>query len=139
VIRHGHIELDYDPGNLPDTGAAVAITLFRPGDNQAVLVVAAADPAAVEARLRPQLGKSLCVAPSCWTKNQLDDIRRHLREKSKQWNLYQLGPIHADDGQAHLAARLLRFLPEIAARAAALPPASWNSSHGSPPSGTARP
>jgi hypothetical protein len=37
----------------------------------------------VEARLRPQLGKSLCVAPSSWTKNQLDDIRRHLREKSE--------------------------------------------------------
>ncbi len=57
VIRHGHIELDYDRGNLADTGAAVAITLFRPGDNQAVLV-AAADPAAVEARLGPDLGGS---------------------------------------------------------------------------------
>src|ERR1700677_2110258 len=53
--RRGDIELSYDPGDLTSTGAATAISLFRPGKNQAVLVVAAADLAAVETWLRPQL------------------------------------------------------------------------------------
>ena len=89
--RHGDIELSYDPWDLADTGAAVAITLFHPGSNQAVLVVAAADLAVVEARLRPQLGTSLCVIPSRWTKDQLDDVRGQLHQRWQQWNLYQLG------------------------------------------------
>src|SRR5271167_376035 len=67
--RRGDIELSYDLGDLASTGAATAITLFHPGKNQAVLVVAAADLAAVEARLRPQLGTSLCVVPSRWTQD----------------------------------------------------------------------
>jgi len=119
--RRGDIELSYDLGDLADTGAATAITLFHPGKNQAVLVVAAADLAAVEARLRPQLGTSLCVVPSRWTKDQLDGVRDHLYQRSQQWNLLQLGPQHAEDGQPHIAARLVRVLPEIAVWAASLP------------------
>jgi hypothetical protein len=88
--------------------------LFHPGENQAVLVVATADLAAVEAWLRPQLGASLCVVPSRWTKNQLDGVRDHLDQGSQQWDLLQLGPQHAEDGQPHIAARLVRVLPEIA-------------------------
>jgi hypothetical protein len=121
VERRGDIELSYDLGDLADTGAAVAITLFHPGSNQAVLVVAAADLAAVEARLRPQLGNSLCVVPSRWTKDQLDDIRDQLHQRWQHWNLYQLGPQHSEDGQAHITARLVRVLPEIATWAASLP------------------
>ena len=41
VIPRGDILLDYDLGDLLDTGAAVAVTLFRPDPNQTVLVVAA--------------------------------------------------------------------------------------------------
>jgi hypothetical protein len=89
---------------------------------QAVLVIAAADPAAVEARLRPQLGASLCVVPSRWTKDQLDAVRDHLGQRWQQWNLLQLGLRHGEDGQPHIAARLVRVLPEIAAWAASLPP-----------------
>ena len=102
--RHGDIELFYDPWDLADTGAAVAIILFHPGSNQAVLVVAAADPAAVEARLGPQLGNSLCMVPSRWTRDQLDDVRDQLHQRWQQWNLYQLGPQHSEDGQAHITA-----------------------------------
>jgi hypothetical protein len=120
--RRGDIELSYDLGDLADTGAAVAVTLFHPGKNQAVLVVAAADRAAVEAWLRPQLGTSLCVVSSRWTKDQLGSVRDHLRQRWQHWNLYQLGPQHAEDGQAHIAARLVRVLPEIAVWAASLPP-----------------
>jgi hypothetical protein len=122
VQRRGDVELEYDLGDLADCGAAVALTVFRPGPSQVVLVVAAADLAAVEARLRPQLGRSLCVVPSRWTKDQLDDVRGYLHHRMQRWNLYQLGPRNADDGQAHIAARLVRVLPEIAAWAAALAP-----------------
>ena len=119
--RRGDVELSYDLGDLADIGAAVAITLFHPGENKAVLVVAAADVAVVEARLRPQLGSSPCVVPSRWTADQLDAVREHLDQRSQQWNLLQLGQQHAEDGQAHIAARLVRVLPEIAAWAASLP------------------
>jgi hypothetical protein len=76
----------------------------------------------VEARLRPQLGKSLCVVPSRWTTDQLDGVRDHLYQRWRDWRLYQLGPQHAEDGQAHIGARLVRVLPEIAVWAASLPP-----------------
>ena len=121
VIRRGDIELDYDLGDMVETGAAVAVTLFRPGPNQAVLVVAASDVAAVEAWLRPQLGDSLCVVPSRWTRAQLDAVGDYLHRHHEQWTLYQWGPQNTDDGQAHMAARLVRVLPEIAAWTATLP------------------
>jgi hypothetical protein len=121
VNRRGDILLDYDLGGLQDTGAAVAVTLFRPSEDQAVLVVAASDQAAVEARLRPQLGVLLCVVPSPWTKAQLDEIRDYLRERHEQWQLYQHGPQHTEDGQARVAIRLVRVLPEIADWADSLP------------------
>ena len=119
--RRGDIELSYDLGDLADAGAVTAVTLFHPGKNQAVLVVAAADFAAVEARLRPQLGRSLCVVPSLWTKDQLDGVRHHLDQHSGRWNLLQLGPQHGEDGQPHIAARLVRVLPQIAVWVASLP------------------
>lgn len=121
VLRRGDIELGYDLGDLQLTGAAVAVTRFRPGPNRAVLVVAAGDVAAVEARLRPQLGESLCVVPSRWTKAQLDTVGDYLHHQWEPWGLYQLGLHNTDDGQAHMAARLVRVLPEIAAWAATLP------------------
>ena len=62
--RRGGIDLSYDLGDLVGIGAAVAVTLFHPGKNKAALVAAAADLAAVQARVRPQFGKSLCVVPS---------------------------------------------------------------------------
>jgi hypothetical protein len=45
-------QLCYDPGDLAGAGATTPMTLFHPGKNQAVLVVGAADVAAVEARSR---------------------------------------------------------------------------------------
>lgn len=113
--------LKHDLGDLRDTGAAVAVTLFRPSEDRAVLVVAASDQAAVEARLRPQLGVLLCVVPSRWTKAQLDEIRDYLWERHEQWQLLGSGPHHTDDGQARMTARLARVLPEIAAWANSLP------------------
>ena len=113
--------LDFDLGDLEDSGAAVAVTTFRPGPDQAVLVVAAADPDAVEAQLRPQLGDLLCVIASRWTTAELDAVRAHLRERWDQWNLYGLGPVNGDDGQARMTAQLTRVLPGIARWGASLP------------------
>lgn len=117
----GDIVLEYDIGDLRDTAAAVAVTMFRPADDAAVLVVAASDEAAVEARLRPQLGDLLCVVPSRWTKAELDRVLGYLHERHEQWDLYQWGPHVAGDGQPCVSARLVRVLPEIAAWAASLP------------------
>jgi len=113
--------LDYDLGDLADTGAAVAVTTFRPSEDQAVLVVAAADRDAVEARLRPQLGDLLCVVTSRWIKAELDAVRAHLHAHWENWNLYQLGPSNGEDGQACMTAQLTRVLPDIADWAASLP------------------
>jgi hypothetical protein len=59
--------------------------------------------------------------PSRWTQDQLDAVRDHLHQRWRHWNLYELGPQHAEDGQAHITARLVRVLPEIAVWAASLP------------------
>lgn len=119
--QRGEKNLDFDLGDLPETGAAVAVATFRPGKDQAVLVVAAADPEAVEARLRPQLGQLLCVVPSKWTKAEFEAVRARLRAHFEGWNLYYLASGTAEDGQAHITARLTRMLPEVAAWAANLP------------------
>jgi hypothetical protein len=121
LIRRGDIYLDYDLGDLRETGAVVAVTLFRPGEDQAVLVVAASDVAAVEAQLRPQLGDLLCIAPSRWTTAELDAVRRYLDAHHQPWDLLQWGPRNTGEGQPQMAARLVRVLPEIADWAVSLP------------------
>jgi hypothetical protein len=80
--RDGDENLHFDLGDLEDTGAAVAVNVFRPGRDRAVLVIAA-DPDAVETRLRPQLGALLCVVPSRWTKAELDAVRDHLHAQQE--------------------------------------------------------
>ena len=113
--------LDFDLGDLSDSGAAVMVVIFRPGTGQAVLVVAAADPATVEARLRPQLGERLCVVPSRWTKHDIDAVSGHLHRHWEDWNIYQSAVAASEDGQAFVTASLTQMLPEIAAWAATLP------------------
>lgn len=119
--RHGD-SLRFDLGDLADTGAAVEVTVFRPGRDQEVLVIAAADPDAVEARLRPQMGARLCVVASKWTTAELDAVRGHLHARRQAWNLVRLRQATGEDGQACIAAKLTRVLPETASWAAALPP-----------------
>lgn len=114
--------LDFDPGDLQETGAAVTVVTFRPGDGQAVLVVAAADPAAVEARLRPQLGSRLCVVRSRWTKSELDAVRGHLHARFWDWRIYSLRVDTLDDAQARVRAELTMVTPKIAGWSASLPP-----------------
>ena len=113
--------LEVDIGDLKETGAAVAVTTFRPGPRQLVLVVAASDPDTVEARLRPQLGPRLCVVASRWTRQQLRAVREHVSGHWDEWGVYGAGVANDDEGQPHVLARLARVLPEIAAWAAPLP------------------
>lgn len=115
--------LGFDLGDLRETGAAVTVTTFRPSRSQAVLVVAASDVGAVEARLRPQLGPRLCVVPSQWTRHQLAAVRGQLGRHWDDWFLYGLGEMTSDQGQAYVTAHLCRMLPDLAAWAATLPPA----------------
>jgi hypothetical protein len=97
------------------------VAVFRPGQDQEVLVVAAADPDAVRARLRPQLGHRLCVVASRWTTAELGAVRGHLHARHRAWNLLRLGQSAGEDGQACIAASLTRVLPEIALWAESLP------------------
>jgi hypothetical protein len=106
--------LDFDMGDLQTTGAAVTTVLFRPSDDQAVLVVAASDIAAVEARLRPQLHERLCVVPSRWTQQQLDDAERHFASMAEPWRLYGWGPRCDERAQATMTAELVTVTDEIA-------------------------
>lgn len=121
VLGGGDSPLLYDIGDLRVTGALIALTLFRPAQNKAVLVVVAADQAAVEARLRPQLADCLCVVPSRWTRAELDNVSSHLHDRHDEWNAYQWGQSSTQAGQAYMTASLTRVLPAVGARAASLP------------------
>jgi hypothetical protein len=59
--------------------------------------------------------------PSRWTKAQLGTVGDYLRYQREPWVLYGLGLHNTDDGRPHMAAQLVRVLPEIAAWAATLP------------------
>lgn len=68
-VRHQSPRRPVRPRGM-NGGEAENLT-FDLGDLQD-LVVAVSDLAAVESRLRPQLGRRLCVVSSRWTKDQLD-------------------------------------------------------------------
>lgn len=115
----GHLR--FDMSDVQDVEAVVQVTVFRPGPGQEVLVVAATDPAAVEAMLRPRLGPRLCLVPSRWTKAELDAVRRHLHARHRSWNLLRLGQSADEDGQAYIGVELARVSPETASWAASMP------------------
>jgi hypothetical protein len=113
--------LECDLGDLEETGAAVSVTIFRPGPDQAVLVVAVADEAAVERQLRPQLGARLCVVPSRWTKSQVDGVTSVLFGQMRDWTLSTFGLAADEDGQVFVHIRLFRVLPDMARWATDMP------------------
>jgi len=117
-----HLEnLDFDLGDLVDSGAAITSVVFRPSDDQAVLVVAASDIPAVEALLRPQLPDRLCVVPSRWTRTQLDEAHEHLNAMWADWGIYECGTSCDEQAQATVTAKLMRVTDEIADWAATQP------------------
>jgi hypothetical protein len=118
--RHGG-NLVFNVNDLPGPGAVVSVAVFRPGPDQEVLVVAAADPDAAWAWLRPRFGARLCVVASRWTTAELDAVRAYLHARHRPWNLLQCGESASEDGQACIAAKLTRVSPEIALWAASIP------------------
>lgn len=106
--------LDFEIGDLQETGAAVTVTIFRPSDTQAVLVIAATDIAAVERQLRPQLPDRLCVVPSRWTPGQLHRAGDYLRKKRELWRIYTIGSESEEQAQATVTAGLVRITDEVA-------------------------
>lgn len=106
------------PGDLE---GAVAVTIFRPAPDRVVVVVAASDVAAVEARWRPELGERLCVVESRWSRRDLDAAHEHLGAVHRAWGLYGWGRSTDARGQAVVTVDLLRVTDEIAAWAEALP------------------
>jgi hypothetical protein len=113
--------LEFDLGDLEDTGAAVTTVIFRPSDDQAVLVVAAADIPAAEALLRPQLSDRLCIVPSRWTREQLDAVQEQLTVMWDRWGIYGFGTLCDEQAQASITVALLRVTDDIADWAAGEP------------------
>lgn len=113
--------LHVDEPELMASGAAVAMSLFRPDPDETVLVVAASDIAAVEARLRRRLGGRLCVVPSRHTKAELEAAHEHLRSQMRQWPIYGFGQSVDDGGQPRLTVRAFVVTPEIAEWVASRP------------------
>ncbi len=125
----------------PVTELAPVLCALASDAVRAVLVVAAVDSATVEARLRQQLGKRLCVVASHWTRHDIDAVRGRLRRHQEDWNIYASAVEASEDAQAFVTAGLTQVLPETAAWAATLLPASSPSGRGSSrrvPSGKAR-
>jgi hypothetical protein len=110
--RDANIILDLDA--LRAGGTMVTVTTFRPGREQAVLVVAAEDPAAAEAILRPQLADRLCVVRSHWTRAEMDAVLAHLRSHSEEWAVSSYGESASESGQPVITVTLVRVTPGIA-------------------------
>jgi hypothetical protein len=107
---NSHVDLE----DLEQTGAAVMVTVFRPGPRQSVLVVAAADVAAVEERLRPRLLDGLCVVPSRCTRAHVEATQQHVLDVWQRWGVCGCGRTSDEQGQAVVTVDLVRVTDEIA-------------------------
>ena len=113
--------LDFDRLAVENSGAAVTVVTFRPGPDQAVLVVAAEDVDAVEQLLRPQLPDRFCVVASRWTRDQLDTARAQLMRHWHDWTLESAGEDIDEHAQACVEVELLRVTDDLAQWAETLP------------------
>jgi hypothetical protein len=113
--------LTFDLGDLRERGAAVTVVTFRPEPDQAVLVVAARDVAAVRRILGPQLPDRLCVVPSRFSRDQLDDVRRYVDRHYDAWAVEGYGLTADERAQPLFTLELLRVTQEVADWAQTLP------------------
>jgi hypothetical protein len=113
--------LDFTLEDLTEPAALVSAVLFRPAEDQLVLVAACADLEAVEAVLRPQLGQSLCLTRSRFSRAQIDQARAVIRQHRESWDLYLHSDTYDADGQESISASPIRVTPEIAEWADTLP------------------
>lgn len=106
--------LRFDLKGLEVSGAAVEVTVFHPSHTQAVVVVAAADPARVEAVLRPQLGTRLCVVPARCPRAQVAAARATLEDGMSDYMIWEIFGTADEQGQPVLNAGLTRITPALA-------------------------
>ena len=98
-----------------------SVVMFRPSDDQVVLVVASNEPERTEAQLRPQLGARLCIVPSRWSRQQLDAVRSDLHDQWREWRLDLMFGHHDDRAQASVRVELMWITAELADWADSLP------------------
>jgi hypothetical protein len=110
-----NLEFEFELRELLANGAAVRVATFRPSRDQAVLVVAATDVAAVESALRPRFDGRLCVVRSRWTRDQVDEVKQVLVGHMRDWMVDAVGSgAMSDSGQPMVNALLVRVTPAIA-------------------------
>lgn len=115
-------DLNLDIRDLESSGALVHCSIFRPTEDQEVLVVAAADVEAVARRLSPSLPNQICVVRSRFTRAQLDEVGDVLHAHFQEWRLESFGTGHCDpQGQPFATAQPVRVTAELAAWADTLP------------------
>ena len=90
-------DLHFHIGDLESSGAMVTCVIFRPSADQEVLVVAASDIDAVIRQLSPKLPNQLCVVPSRFTRDQLDEVRDVLHAHWREWRLERFGGLGTDE------------------------------------------
>lgn len=110
----------------PDEQAALTITqqtVFRPHETRPVLVVAAEDPERAERALRPTFGAALCIVPSRYSRQEIDDTLGRLRDEqsARRWRLTSNGRSAGEDGQPTVVAQFAWIEPDVAEWAATVP------------------
>ncbi|MEV4261360.1 hypothetical protein [Kribbella sp. NPDC049584] len=118
--RHGTVDLDFDLGDLESSGAMVHPVIFRPSEDQEVLV-AATDVDAVSRELSLKMPRQLCVVPSRFTRAQLDEVYDVLHAKWRDWRLESFGTSSDEQAQPFIVIMMFRITAEIAEWADALP------------------
>jgi hypothetical protein len=114
--------LHFHIGDLESSGAMVTRVLFRPSTDQEVLVVAATDIDPVTSQLSPKLPNQLCVVPSRFTRDQLNEVRDVLHAHWREWRLESFSTGRADEqAQPFTTAEPFRVTADMAEWADALP------------------
>ena len=119
--RHGPVDLNFDLGDLQSSGAMVHPVIFRPSEDQEVLVVAATDVDAVTRQLSPKMPRQPCVVPSRFTRAQLDEVYDVLLANWRDWRLESFGTSSDEQAQPFIATMMFRITAEIAEWADTLP------------------
>lgn len=108
----------HPPESIP---GRVSVALFRPSPTQVVLVVATSEPVEAEELLRPLYGDALCVVPSRWAPEQVEEVRSTLHRHWSAWGVYEFGNRTTEDGQVLVVATVVCVLPAMAEWSRTLP------------------
>lgn len=116
-LRGGDVALDWPEDR--EGPEVVNVTIFRPGPDRAVAVIASSDPEATRRRLGPSLGDRLCVVASRWTRTQVDKVRDELGRGD--WPVYSHGETSDEAGQLVVSVEIQQVTEPFAAFAARTP------------------